>query len=57
MAKDKKENQFVGETVKPKDYVEIVYTDTSSYHDAGDTEKVHRLLADKLVKKGVAKLK
>lgn len=38
------------------DLVEIVYTSKSSFHKNGDKDVVHRLQAEKLVKKGVAKL-
>ena len=38
------------------DLVEIVYTSKSSFHKNGDKDVIHRLQAEKLVKKGVAKL-
>ena len=38
------------------DLVEIVYTPKSAYHANGDKDVVHRLQAEKLVKKGVAKI-
>ena len=37
------------------DMVDIVYTNKSSYHKAGDKDTVHRLHAEKLIQKGVAK--
>lgn len=37
------------------DKVRIEYTDKCKYHKSGDTAEVHSLLAEKLIKKGVAK--
>lgn len=42
--------------VYPHDEVEIVYTEKSSFHKAGEKSKVHKMQAEKLVAKGVAKL-
>lgn len=42
--------------VKKDDLVEIVYTDKCSFHKAGEKDVVHRLQAEKLEKKGVAKI-
>ena len=38
------------------DMVKIVYTNKSVYHKDGEEDFVHRLQAEKLVKKGVAKM-
>lgn len=38
------------------DMVKIVYTNKSVYHREGEEDFVHRLQAEKLVKKGVAKM-
>lgn len=38
------------------DMVEVIYTNKSSFHKAGDKETIHRIQAEKLVQKGVAKL-
>lgn len=40
--------------VKGIDDVEIVYTKDSKFHKAGDRSTVHRIQAEKLVKKGIA---
>lgn len=45
------------EKVLKDDNVEILYTNKSAFHKAGDTAIVHRLAAEKLVKKGFATLK
>lgn len=37
------------------DMMEIVYTNKSSFHKTGEKETVHRLQAEKLIQKGVAK--
>lgn len=41
---------------KPNDPVTIEYTAKSAYHKAGEKEAVHRVLAEKFVKKGIAKI-
>lgn len=38
------------------DMVEVVYTAKCAYHKEGDKDVVHRILAEKFVKKGIAKL-
>lgn len=38
------------------DMVKIVYTEKSQYHKPGQEDFVHRFLAEKLVRKGVAKM-
>nr|DAM73904.1 MAG TPA: hypothetical protein [Caudoviricetes sp.] len=38
------------------DMVKIVYTNKSAYHKEGEEDTVHRLQAEKLVKKGVARM-
>lgn len=45
------------EKVLKGDNVVIEYTNKSAFHKAGETATVHRLAADKLVKKGFATLK
>lgn len=42
--------------IKPNDPVTIEYTAKSAYHKAGTRETVHRVLAEKFVKKGIAKI-
>lgn len=42
--------------IKPNDPVTIEYTAKSAYHEAGKRETVHRVLAEKFVKKGIAKI-
>lgn len=42
--------------VLKEDMVEITYTEKSNFHKPGEKEVVHRLMAEKLVKKGVAKM-
>lgn len=42
--------------VKIGDVVEIEYTEKATYGKKGSKEIVHRILAEKLVKKGVAKI-
>lgn len=42
--------------VKKDDQVVIEYTEKAAYHKAGDRSTVHRYLAGKLKKKGVAKI-
>ena len=38
------------------DMVKIVYTNKSAYHKEGEEDTVHRLQAEKLIRKGVAKM-
>ena len=38
------------------DMVEVVYTAKCAYHKEGDKDVIHRILAEKFVKKGIAKL-
>lgn len=52
-----REEQEAEKTILPQDDVVIEYTDKAQYHQAGDTEKVHRYLAEQFVKKGIAKIK
>ena len=40
----------------PHEDVVVEYTDKAFFHTKGDKEAVHRLLAEKLVAKGVAKI-
>ena len=42
--------------IKPNDPVTIEYTAKSAYHKAGTQETAHRVLAEKFVKKGIAKI-
>lgn len=42
--------------IKPNDPVTIEYTAKSAYHKTGTQETVHRVLAEKFVKKGIAKI-
>lgn len=44
------------EKVKGREDVTIEYTEKSRFHKKGDKATVHRLQADKLVDKGVAKI-
>lgn len=44
------------QATKPNDPVTIEYTAKSAYHKAGVQETVHRVLAAKFVKKGIAKI-
>lgn len=41
---------------KPNDPVTIEYTAKAAYHKDGKQETVHRVLAEKFVKKGIAKI-
>lgn len=52
-----REKQEAEKTILPQDDVVIEYTDKAQYHPPGDTEKVHRYLAEQFVKKGIAKIK
>ena len=49
--------EYTDKAILPQDDVVIEYTDKAQYHQAGDTEKVHRYLAEQFVKKGIAKIK
>lgn len=42
--------------VKPHDEVTIEYTENAAFHQKGERSTVHRYLAGKLEKKGVAKI-
>jgi|GEM_PF-6549932 len=53
MAKTKQTKEF---KVAPEDAVIIEYTDKAAYYKAGERSTVHRYLAGKLEKKGVAKI-
>lgn len=58
MAKTKqtKDNGVFTIKIDPKDAVTIEYTDKAAYHKAGDRATIHRYLAGKLEKKGIAKI-
>lgn len=45
-----------GDKVKGKDPVMIEYTEKAKFHKKGDKEAVHKLTAEKLEKKGFAKI-
>lgn len=47
--------QAKGEKVKPKDDVQIEWTDKDKFHKAGTTSVVHRIQAEKLIASGKAK--
>lgn len=42
--------------VKGREDVKIEYTEKSKFHKKGETSVVHKMQADKLVEKGVAKI-
>lgn len=42
------------QAVKPKEPVEVKWTEKSKYHKAGETSIVHRVQAEKLIKDGKA---
>lgn len=54
MAQEKEKEQ--DRTILPQDDVLVEYTDKAQYHPAGHKERVHSLLAEKFVKRGVAKI-
>lgn len=56
MAQKKENAKKQAETVMPHEDVVVEYTDKAFFHTEGDKEAVHRLLAKKLVAKGVAKI-
>jgi hypothetical protein len=56
MAQEKENAKKQAETVMPHEDVVVEYTDKAFFHTKGDKEAVHRLLAEKLVAKGVAKI-
>lgn len=56
MAQEKEKAKTQAETVMPHENVVVEYTDKAFFHTKGDKEVVHRLLAEKLVAKGVAKI-
>ena len=47
---------FKSRPVFKDDMVEVVYTAKCAYHKEGDKDVIHRILAEKFVKKGIAKL-
>ncbi len=52
----KKRGPYNKKGIDPKDAVTIEYTDKAAYHKAGDRATIHRYLAGKLEKKGIAKI-
>lgn len=56
MAQEKENAKKQAETVMPHEDVVVEYADKAFFHTKGDKEAVHRLLAEKLVAKGVAKI-
>lgn len=43
-----------GKKVMPQEYVEVEYTDKAAFGTKGQKVKVHKIQAEKLVKKGFA---
>ena len=53
MGKEKVENEV--REVFPQDLVTVEYTSKASYHKPGETDRVHRLIAERLEKRSIAK--